>query len=197
MKALYEFVVRKKELFNESFEHGSLKLAKDPRWIDDNFRERVPYGEILETPAKHPELAKFKGGLLVHHHHVNLEDKYSVGEDTYLVTYDPYELSGHAFAVIMPDGEVHMLGDWVFLSAPEDVEKEEQQSSSGLFLGYEKKDDKDTEAELYCESQTTEELGIRVGDKIGFENKAAYRIKLPNGDEVFRMKPRFMLYVRD
>ena len=191
MRALYDFLVDIPELQDNTINVAGNDIFLDTRF--DEFSNRISHGTIVATPAKFDTPAEV-GDTLIFHHHINMEDKYKFG-DLYMVTFDPTEMSGHAYAVIKPSGETVMLGDWLFLKA-EKAEKTEQKSASGLFLGIAEDDTVNTEAPLYSESPVTKELGISVGDIVGFDENSDYRIKLPNGDEVFRMKPWRMKYVK-
>lgn len=194
MKPLYDFVVRIPKLFDDEITVGGISIKKDMRW--DDFESRIPYGEIVETPAKHNTPAK-AGEILVFHHHISQQpNKFGIGDDLYLVGYSPTDYQGQAYATINPEtGEIKMLGDWIFLKALPDV-VEEVTSASGLFLGHQKKENK-KEAEVYCEGYGTEELGLKLGDVVGYTKNSDYRIKLPNGDEVYRCKPNDLMYVKN
>ena len=193
MRPLYDFFVKLEKPFEEEFKVGSLTLAKDMRF--DDFEGRISYAEIVATPQKFGTDAEI-GDLLIFHHHINQEkDKYRVDGDVMKVSYDPKNYQGQAYAAISPSGEVKMLGDWVFLRAVSQ-KQEEQASKSGLFLGYKTKED-NQEAEVYCEGTGTDELELKKGDLVGYSKNSDYRIKLPNGDEVFRMKPNDILYKKN
>ena len=192
MKPLYDFIVHVPNRFANKYEYGTLKLQRDHRW--DEFKDRVSHGTIKALPAKYDTVAEI-GDTLIFHHHVNQQpDKYGMGDDHYMVTYTPFEMSCQAIAVIKEDGEVHMLSDWIFLDAPE-AKKEELSSSSGLFLGIAEEDTNNDYAEVYCEGWGTDYLDLKVGEKVAFTKNADYRIVLPNGDNVFRMRPKDLLYV--
>lgn len=192
MKPLYDFIVHIPNRFKNEYTVGNLKLERDHRW--DEFKDRISYGEIKATPEKFDTIAEI-GDTLVFHHHVNQQpDKYGMGDDHYMVTYQPNEMACQAIACIKADGEVHMLSDWIFLDAPE-AKKQEKSTDSGLFLGIAEEDTINDRAEVYCEGAGTQELGIRKGDKVVFTDGADYRIVLPNGDNVFRMRPMNLLYV--
>jgi co-chaperonin GroES (HSP10) len=193
MRPLYDFFVKLEKPFEEEFKVGSLTLAKDMRF--DDFEGRISYAEIVAVPEKFGTLAEI-GDLLVFHHHINQEkDKYRVAGDVVRVSYDPENYQGQAYAAISPSGELKMLGNWIFLRALED-KVEEVSAKSGLFLGYQKVEAKQ-EAEVYCEGIGTAELGLKTGDLVGYSKNSDYRVRLPNGDEVFRMKPDDILYKKN
>lgn len=190
MRPLYDFIVHVPKLFGDTVEVAGIELIKDTRW--DDFKGRVSYGTIKALPAKAdlPESVKV-GDTLVFHHHVNQQpEKYGVGEDHYLVAWHPTEINGQAYMVIHEDDSVTVLGDWVILEATEDKEVDVV-SEGGLFLGTELVEAKQEAAVLYP-SAGTEELGLEVGDVVMYGKNADYRITLPDGSQVFRMKPAYI-----
>jgi co-chaperonin GroES (HSP10) len=191
MRPLYDFIVHVPKLFGDTLEVAGIELFKDTRW--DDFKGRVSYGTIKAIPAKAdlPESVKV-GDTLVFHHHVNQQpEKYGIGEDHYLVAWHPTEINGQAYMVIHEDDSVTVLGDWVILEATED-KKVDVVSAGGLFLGTELVEAKQEAAVLHP-SAGTEELGLEVGDVVMYGKSADYRITLPDGSQVFRMKPAYIL----
>jgi co-chaperonin GroES (HSP10) len=190
MRPLYDFIVHVPKLFGDTVEVAGIELIKDTRW--DDFKGRVSYGTIKAIPAKAdlPESVKV-GDTLVFHHHVNQQpEKYGIGEDHYLVAWHPTEINGQAYMVIHQDESVTVLGDWVILEATEDKEVDVV-SEGGLFLGTELVEAKQ-EAKVLYPSAGTEELGLGVGDLVMYGKNADYRITLPDGSQVFRMKPAYI-----
>jgi co-chaperonin GroES (HSP10) len=190
MRPLYDFIVHVPKLFGDTVEVAGIELIKDTRW--DDFKGRVSYGTIKAIPAKAdlPESVKV-GDTLVFHHHVNQQpEKYGIGEDHYLVAWHPTEINGQAYMVIHQDESVTVLGDWVILEATEDKEVDVV-SEGGLFLGTELVEAKQ-EAKVLHPSAGTEELGLEVGDLVMYGKNADYRITLPDGSQVFRMKPAYI-----
>mgnify|MGYP001040498639 FL=1 len=190
MRPLYDFIVHVPKLFGDTVEVAGIELIKDTRW--DDFKGRVSYGTIKAIPAKAdlPESVKV-GDTLVFHHHVNQQpEKYGIGEDHYLVAWHPTEINGQAYMVIHEDESVTVLGDWVILEATEDKEVDVV-SEGGLFLGTELVEAKQ-EAKVLYPSAGTEELGLEVGDLVMYGKNADYRITLPDGSQVFRMKPAYI-----
>lgn len=191
MNPLYDFIVLIPKLFNDEIVVGGLTLKKDMRW--DDFDGRVPYGEVVHTPQKHKTVANV-GDTLVFHHHISQQpDKFGIGDNKYLVSYHETDYQGQAYAAITPSGEVKMIGDWIFLTA-DNEEYKEATTESGIFLQKKEGHDK-REAKVYCEGLGTDLLGIHVGDTVGYSKNSDYRIRLPNGDEVYRCKPNDLLYV--
>jgi co-chaperonin GroES (HSP10) len=190
MKPLFDFIVHVPKLFGDTVEVAGIELIKDTRW--DDFKGRVSYGTIKAIPAKAdlPESVKV-GDTLVFHHHVNQQpEKFGIGDDHYLVAWHPTEINGQAYMVIHEDDSVTVLGDWVILEATEDKEVDVV-SEGGLFLGTELVEAKQ-EAKVLYPSAGTEELGLEVGDLVMYGKNADYRITLPDGSQVFRMKPAYI-----
>ena len=190
MKPLFDFIVHVPKLFGDTVEVAGIELIKDTRW--DDFKGRVSYGTIKAIPAKAdlPESVKV-GDTLVFHHHVNQQpEKFGIGDDHYLVAWHPTEINGQAYMVIHEDNSVTVLGDWVILEATEDKEVDVV-SAGGLFLGTELVEAKQ-EAKVLYPSAGTEELGLEVGDLVMYGKNADYRITLPDGTQVFRMKPAYI-----
>lgn len=192
MQPLYDFHIKLEQYFKDDFKLSSgLVLHKDTRF--DDFEGRISFAEIIGIPKKFETPAAL-GDTLVFHHHINQEpEKYEVGEGVARVSYDPLNYQGQAYAAIDKEtGEVKMLGNWVFLKAVS-RKQEENTSASGLFLGH-KTEEVKQEATVYCEGEGTEELGLNAGDLVGYSRNSDYLITLPNGDEVYRMKPDDIIY---
>ena len=192
MRPLYDFHIKIKNLFEKEIVVGGVVLHKDTRF--DDFDGRISHTEIVGVPEKFGTVAEI-GDTLIFHHHINQEiDKYTVSEGVARVSYDPENYQGQSYAVIKPDGSVHMLGNWVFLRA-ESQKKEDNITAAGLFIGRISKEDRQ-EAEVYCEGLGTEEIGIKKGDVVHYTKNSDYRVKLPSGDEVYRCKPSDIVYVK-
>ena len=190
MKPLFDFIVHVPKLFSDTINLNGVELIKDTRF--DDFKGRVSYGTIVALPAKADLPAKVKvGDTLLFHHHVNQQpEKFGIGADHYLVSWSPTELTGQAYLAIHEDDSVTVLGDWVILEATEDKEVEET-SAGGLFLGKVHVEAKNESRVLYP-SAGTEELGLEVGDMVMYSKNADYRITMPSGKQVFRMKPNYI-----
>jgi len=191
MRPLYDFVIHLDKRYDNELKHGGLSLVRDHRW--DDFEDRISYGTIKATPAKYDTPAAI-GDTLVFHHHVNQQpDKYGMGDDHYMVTFDPETRSCQAIAVIKPSGEIITLANWVLLDAPP-AEKKEECSDSGLFLGYAEKDTTNTEGVVRAKNMFITD--VNIGDTVGFRNNADYRVRLPEPHgEVFRMHIDDIYYV--
>lgn len=192
MRPLFEFIVKVPKLFEDTISVNGVELYKDTRF--DDFKGRISYGEITAVPEKYDTPARVGDTLIFHHHVCQETDKYGIGDDHYMVTYDPNERSCHAFGVIKPSGEIITLANWVFLEAPEE-KSEEETSESGLFLGIIEPDTTNTEGVVKAKNHSITD--IEVGDTVGFRDNADYRIRLPepHGD-IFRMSINDIYYVK-
>ena len=114
-----------------------------------------------------------------------------LGDDKYIVMYDPKgEYANHALAYKSSDGQVCPLGEWVFLRK---IEKEEpKQTSSLIIVELEKKSD--TKGILAFESEGTKELGLQIGDVVGFSKNSDYEVEV-EGETMYRMLLRDLVYV--
>jgi co-chaperonin GroES (HSP10) len=193
MRPLYDFIVRVENLFKQDQGTETFSLIRDTRW--DDFEGRISYGTVVSCPEKFDTPAE-AGDTIMFHHHISQEpEKYSMGGDLYRVSYDPESYQGQSYCVIKPTGEVHMLGDWIFLEAYEVDKKQEDTTDSGIFLGY-KSEGVKKEAVIYCDGEGTQSIGVKKGDTVGFSKNSDYELELPNGDKVYRCKPSDLEYVQ-
>lgn len=194
MKPLYDFIVHVPNLFRDGIMVGDMELVLDTRF--DDFEGRIAYGEIVALPLKAQNIDPRVevGDMLVFHHHINQEpEKYGIGDDKYLVAWDYASPQGQAYAAVKADGEVIMLGDWVFLTATSE-EVKENTTASGIFIGN-VIEELSCEALVYVDGAGTREVGVTKGQKVRYTKNHDYRINLPNGDQVFRLKPSGLEFV--
>lgn len=194
MKPLYDFIVNVPELYRDSVKVGDLDLVLDTRF--DDFEGRIAYGKIVALPLKARDVDPRVevGDTLIFHHHINQQpEEYGIGDDNYLVAWDYATPNGQAYAAMKESGEIIMLGDWIFLLATSEA-IQENTTESGIFLGN-VLEEVSCEALVYCTGDGTDELGIGAGDKVRYTKNHDYRINLPNGDQVFRMKPSGVIFV--
>ena len=114
MKPLRHFIVHIPQKFNDevSFNGSTLKLVNKFH----EFEHRVNSAEIIGAPSR---FANCKGDTLYFHHHVVMEQMYDIGDDLYLVNYDPIGgYANHAIAIENKAGDITMLGDWCFVAPP-------------------------------------------------------------------------------
>ena len=160
MKPLRDFVVHIPQKFKDeiSFNGGKLRLVNKFQ----EFQHRINYAEIHAVPYGIDE--KHVGDVLYFHHHVVMEQRYDMGENLYVVTYDKEGGYGnHAIAIESKDG-IKMLGDWCFILPPEDHESEAV-SASGIILTLDK--EPDLEGRVLALPEDSNWLGAKSGDLVG------------------------------
>ena len=191
MKPINDFIVHIPKKFKDevSFNGSTLKLVSK----FNEFEHRLNYGKILGCPKTCP-VDSCDGAILYFHHHVVMEQRYDIGEDTYMVTYDPNGGYGnHAIAIEDEAGNITMLGDWCFV-APAD-EPEEETSSSGIILSI--KEEPELEGELLTLPSDSEWIGASVGDMVGYTKNSEYEMELSDGTKVYRMRTTELVYVKE
>lgn len=188
MKPLHHFIVYIPKKFNDevSFNGGTLQLVSK----FNEFEHRVNKAEITGSPKGFDR----NGDILYFHHHVVMEQMYNIGDDLYLVNYDPLGgYSNHAIAIEDKAGDITMLGDWCFV-APPDVEEEET-SDSGIILSIEK--EPELEGTLLNLPEDSEWIGAKSGDMVGYTKNSEYEMELESGDKVYRMRTTELVYVKE
>jgi len=191
MKPLHHFIVHIPQKFNDevSFNGGTLQLVSK----FNEFEHRVNYGEIVGCPVDCP-IESCEGAILYFHHHVVMEQMYDIGDDLYLVNYDPIGgYANHAIAIEDEAGDITMLGDWCFVAPP--VEQEEETSDSGIILSLEK--EPELEGVLLTLPPDSEWIGTKSGDMVGYTKNSEYEMELLNGDKVYRMRTTELVYAKE
>jgi co-chaperonin GroES (HSP10) len=192
MKPLHHFIVRLPNKFKEEIKLGDKTTLKLVTKFNE-FEHRFNYGEIVGCPVDCP-IDNCTGKTLYFHHHVVMEQMYDIGEDLYLVNYEPLGgYSNHAIAVEGEDGDIVMLGDWCFVTPP--IEKEEETSNSGIILTLKK--EPELEGELLTIPQDSEWIGAKPGDLVGYTKNSEYEMELLNGEKVYRMRTTELVYVKE
>ena len=190
MRPLRQFIVNIPKKFKDEVKLGDSTLKLVNKF--NEFEHRYNYGKIVACPTNCP-LDNCIGGTLYFHHHVVIEQRYDIGDDLYLVNYDPDGGYGnHAIAIENKTGDITMLGDWCFV-APAD-EPEEKTTASGIVLEI-KKESKD-EGELLNLPEDSEWIGASVGDVVGYTKNSDYKMDLLNGNTVYRMRRTELVYAK-
>lgn len=190
MRPLRQFIVNIPNKFKDEVKLGDSTLKLVNKF--NEFEHRYNYGKIVAAPVGFKRAAI--GQVLYFHHHVVVEQRYDIGDDLYLVNYDPDGGYGnHAIAIENEAGDIAMLGNWCFVAPPD--EPEEETSDSGIILSI-KEEPKD-EGELVALPEDSEWIGASVGDLVGYTKNSDYKMDLLNGDTVYRMLTTELVYVKE
>jgi len=131
--------------------------------------------------------------LYFHHLVVINEGQVLTGEDNhYLVRYDPdHTINNQAIAHKSKDGEIRPLCGWSLL---EPVDQEELKTKSDVIEVVELEKELPTKGRVAFTAPWIEDLGLKVGDVVGFKQNRDYRIKI-DGKEYYRTRTEDLLYV--
>ena len=192
MNALNHFIVHVPKKHEDTIQLGDKKIYFESKY--NEFENRISYGEIVSAPLKYDTGAK-PGDTLIFHHHVTINKSLDIGDDNYICVYD--DVNGAQSASIAyrskDTGELHMLCDWLFVLPVDEPEDDvEENGIVTKIAAYKKKRDV---AEVYTPHQDLLDQGINPGDIIGFDKNSDYKIKLDNGDIVYRMRVDDISYV--
>ena len=169
---------------------GGLELYIDNRF--NEFENRITEGPVVSIPFKYETGVKPGDTLYFHHLVVVNEGQPLTGDDNhYLVKYDEdHAINNQAIAFKDSDtGDVHPLAGWSLL---EPIEEEEVQESS--IIEVVKLEEKlPTRGRVAFTSSGIEEIGLSVGDVVGFKENRDYRITI-DGKEYYRTRVEDLLY---
>jgi co-chaperonin GroES (HSP10) len=121
------------------------------------------------------------------------EGQVLTGHDNhYLVRYDPeHTINNQAIAYKNKKGEIKPLAGWALL---ESVEQDEQKTKSDIVEIVELEKKLPTKGRVSFTAPWIEDLGLEVGDVVGFKENRDYRIKI-DGTEYYRTRAEDLLYV--
>mgnify|MGYP003112202694 FL=1 len=191
MKPVRDFIVRIPKKFKDEVSFNGTKLKLVNKF--NEFEHRVNYAEILGCPKSCP-VDSCDGAVLYFHHHVVMEQRYDIGEDLYMVTYDPDAGYGnHAIAIEDEAGNITMLGDWCFVAPPPPAE--EETTDSGIVLSI--KEEPELEGELLHMPEGAEWIGAKSGDMVGYRKNSEYEMELLDGSKVYRMRLSEIVYAKE
>ncbi len=192
MNALNHFIVHVPKKHEDTIKLGDKDIYLESKY--NEFENRIAYGEIISTPLKYNTGAK-PGDTLIFHHHVTTNKSLDIGDDNYICVYD--NVNGRLSASIAyrskDTSELHMLCDWLFV-LPVD-EPEDDVEESGIITKIAAYKESRDVAEVYTPHPELLDQGVNPGDIIGFDKNSDYKIKLDNGDIVYRMRVDDISYV--
>tara|TARA_Y100000114_G_scaffold157154_1_gene187512 strand:- start:9958 stop:10551 length:594 start_codon:yes stop_codon:yes gene_type:complete len=195
MKTLDLFVVELEKPINDTITTDSgLELYIDTKSFEGSqFDYRVTEGPVVCSPVKHNTGVKEGDTLYFHHLVVMNEGQVLTGHDNhYLVRYDPeHTINNQAIAYKNKKGEIKPLAGWALLEA---VEQDEQKTKSDIVEIVELEKKLPTKGRVSFTAPWIEDLGLEVGDVVGFKENRDYRIKI-DGKEYYRTRAEDLLYV--
>ena len=195
MKTLDMFVVELEKQINDTISTDSgLELYIDTRFEGSEFNHRVTEGPVVSPPIKHDTGVQVGDTLYFHHLVVMNEGQVLTGQDNhYLVAYNPHHtINNQAIAYkSAKSGHIHPLAGWSLLEA---VEQEELKTKSDVIEVVELKEKLPTKGRVAFTAPWIEDLGVKVGDVVGFKENRDYRIKI-DGKEYYRTRTEDLLYV--
>lgn len=192
MKTFDLFVVEIKKRINDTIKTESgLELYIDNRF--DEFKNRTTEAPVVAVPFKYDTGVEVGDTLYFHHLVVINDGQPLTGEDNhYLVRFDPdHTVNNQAIAYkSAKTGRIHPLAGWSLLERVE--EREEKQS--GVIDVVKLKDSPVTKGKVSFTPPWVEELGLEVGDVVGFRKNMDYRITIED-KEYYRVRAEDLMYV--
>ena len=101
-------------------------------------------------------------------------------------------MGNQAIAYKNKEGKITPLNGWSLLLPTEEEEKKESVLIDVVSL----KEDLPTKGVVAFESEETKELGLNVGDVVGFKENRDYRINI-DGKEYYRTRLMDLMYVEE
>ena len=192
MKTLDLFVVEIEKLVNDTITTDSgLELYIDNRF--NEFQNRTNEAVVVSAPLKYDTGVKAGDTLYFHHLVVVNDGQPLTGEDNhYLVRFDPTAtINNQAIAYKCQEtGRVHPLAGWSLLEGVEEEEKKQSDLIEVVTL----KESPVTKGMVAFAAPWVDELGLKVGDIVGFAKNMDYRIKI-DGKEYYRTRAEDLMYV--
>jgi|TARA_R100001510_G_C7524460_1_gene118571 hypothetical protein len=191
MKTFDLFVVEINKRINDTMKtEGGLELYIDNRF--NEFQNRTTEAPVVAVPFKYDTGVEVGDTLYFHHLVVINDGQPLTGEDDhYLVRFDPdHTVNNQAIAYkSAKTGDVHPLAGWSLLERVE--EREEKQSD--IIDVVKLKDSPVTKGKVSFTPPWVEELGLEVGDVVGFRKNMDYRITIEE-KEYYRVRAEDLMY---
>ena len=197
MRTFNFFVVKLDKLVNDTITMSNGKELYIDSSLDEmgEFNYRVTEGPVVASPFKY-KTGVSPGDTLYFHHLVVMQGgQVLTGDDGhYIVRYHEEALNNQAIAYkSKKDGKIRPLAGWSLL---EPVEQEELKTKSNVIEVVELKEKLPTKGRIAFTSSGIEELGLKVGDIVGFKENRDYRIKIDD-KEYYRTRTEDLLYVEE
>jgi len=191
MKTFDLFVVEINKRINDTMKtEGGLELYIDNRF--NEFQNRTTEAPVVAVPFKYDTGVEVGDTLYFHHLVVINDGQPLTGEDDhYLVRFDPdHTVNNQAIAYkSAKTGDVHPLAGWSLLERVE--EREEKQSD--IIDVVKLKDSPVTKGKVSFTPPWVEELGLEVGDVVGFRKNMDYRVTIEE-KEYYRVRAEDLMY---
>ena len=194
MRTFNIFVVElEKKISDTITTKGGLELYVDTRF--NEFEHRVTEGPVIASPFKFDTGVKEGDTLYFHHLVVLNEGQILTGsENHYLVKYDPeHTINNQAIAYKNSKGEIKPLAGWSLLEPIEEVKEVKEES---VILTVELEKPLPLKGKVAFEAPWLDELGLKVGDVVGFKRNRDYRLKI-DGKEYYRTRAEDLMYVEN
>ena len=193
MKTLGVFVVKVDKPIKDTIKTESgLELFIDTKW--NEFEYRQTSGEVLSPPLRLNSGVSV-GDTLYFHHLVVMENGQRVAgtDNEYIVKCDQnYTIGNQAIAYKSKEtNKITPLFGWTLLRPY----KEDKEEESGLVQIIELKEKPVVRGVVAFDCPAIQELGIKVGDVVGFAKNMDYRIDV-DGEELYRVRAEDLLYVK-
>ena len=197
MRTFNFFVVELEKLVNDTITlDNGLELYIDTGKDDmGEFNYRVTEGPVVASPFKFQTGVRPGDTLYFHHLVVMQGGQVLTGDDShYIVKYAEEALSNQAIAYKCQDtGKIKPLFGWSLL---EPVEEEEEKFPSDLVEMVQLAEKLPTKGRVAFNSEQLADIGVKVGDVVGFKENRDYRIKI-DGKEYYRTRVEDLLYVEE
>jgi co-chaperonin GroES (HSP10) len=192
MRTYNYFVVELEKLINDTLVTDSgLELHIDHKYNENGeFENRVTEGPVVCSPFKIDTGVRPGDTLYFHHLVVMQGGQVLTGDDKhYIVKCSKEALSNQAIAYKDQDtDEIKPLFGWSLL---EPVEEEE--FPNDLIEMVQLTEKLPTKGRVAFESEELNDIGVEVGDVVGFKENRDYRIKI-DGKEYYRTRVEDLLY---
>lgn len=194
MKMRNNFVVHLENTMVDQIElSNGVNLYIDTKY--DEFKHRVNEGEVVFIPYNY-DTAIESGDTIYFHHLVVLNggQKLPGYDDHYVVFYNPETAINSQVIAYKKKGSdvVVPMDGWSILKYVEEPEKELK--SDVIEIVTLEKDNTPNKGQIAFNSKDIENLGLEVGDVVGFPNNMDYRFKI-DGEEYYRVRTEDLLYV--
>ena len=191
MRTFDLFIVKLEKTLNDTITTDSgLELYIDTKYHE--FENRVTEGPVVAVPFKYDTGVQPGDTLYFHHLVVINEGQPLTGEsDHYIVNYsEANAVSNQAIAFKAKGSDTIVpLAGWSLL---EPVEEEEVQESETIKV-VKLKEEPTTRGRVAFTSSGIEEVGLEVGDVVGFIKNMDYRITI-DGKEYYRTRIQDLMY---